>query len=181
MDREKAVELVWEHLREDMMRKHVLAVEAVMRGLARHFGEDEETWGLAGLLHDLDYEQTRDDPERHGRISGEILTDMNVDPVIVNAVMAHADKCERDCLINQCIYAADPVTGLVVAAALIRPEKKIEFVKLKSLKKRFKEKRFAAGADRDRIKAIEETGMPLEEFLQIALDSMKKIGSELGL
>ncbi len=181
MNREEAVELVWKHLAEDAMRKHVLAVEAVMRGLARHFGEDEETWAMAGLLHDLDYEQTRDDPERHGRLSGEILNEMGIDPVIVNAVMAHADKCERDCLINKCIYAADPVTGLVVAAALIRPEKKLEFVKLKSLKKRFKEKRFAAGADRDRIKAIEEAGMPLEEFLGIALESMKTIADDLGL
>jgi len=181
MNREEAVELVWKHLTEDTMRKHVLAVETVMRGLARHFGEDEETWGLAGLLHDLDYEQTRDDPDRHGRMSGEMLEQMGVDAVIVNAVMAHADKCERDCLLNRCIYAADPVTGLVIAAALVRPEKKLEPVKLKSLKKRFKEKRFAAGADRDRMKAIEEAGMSLEEFLGTALESMKKISDDLGL
>ena len=181
MNRDEAFELVWEQLTEDAMRKHVLAVEAVMRGLAKHFGEDEDKWGLAGLLHDLDYEQTRDDPDKHALLSAEMLDEKGVDPVIVNAVKAHADKCERDCLINKCIYAADPVTGLVVAAALIRPEKKLEFVKVKSLKKRFKEKRFAAGADRDRIRAIEETGMQLEEFLKISLESMKAVADDLGL
>jgi len=181
MNRDEAMELVWKHLPDDMMRKHVLAVEAVMRGLARHFGEDETVWGMAGLLHDLDYEMTRTDPERHGRLSGEMLRELGIDPVIVNAVMAHADKCERDTLINKCIYAADPVTGLVTAAALIRPEKKLEFVELKSLKKRFKEKRFAVGADRDRISAIEAAGMPLDKFLEIALESMKPIAAQLGL
>ena len=181
MNREEAVELVWKHLPDEMMRKHVLAVEAVMRGLARHLGEDENTWGMAGLLHDLDYEMTRDDPDRHGRLSGEMLREKGIDPVIVNAVMAHADKCPRDCLINKCIYAADPVTGLVTAAALIRPEKKLEFVELKSLKKRFKEKRFAVGADRDRISAIEEAGISLDKFLEIALESMKPIARELSL
>lgn len=181
MNRDDAKSWVWEHLTDDAMRKHVLAVEAVMRGLARRFGEDEEVWGLAGLLHDIDYEQTRNDPDRHGRLSAEMLREKGVSETIINAVMAHAAKCDRDCLINQCIYAADPVTGLITAAALIRPEKKLEPVKLKSLKKRFKEKRFAAGADRDRIRAIEETGMSLDEFLELALNSMKEIADELEL
>jgi len=181
MNRDEAKNWVWEHLPNDAMRKHVLAVEAVMRGLAAHFGEDEEAWGLAGLLHDIDYEQTRDDPDRHGRLSAEMLREKGVDDAIINAVMAHASKCERNCLINQCIYAADPVTGLITAAALIRPEKKLGPVRLKSLKKRFKDKRFAAGADRDRIRTIEETGMSLDEFLELALNSMKGIADKLDL
>lgn len=181
MNREEAKELVWKNLLDDAMRKHVLAVEAVMRGMAKHFNQDEETWALAGLLHDLDYEQTRNDPERHGKLSAEMLSRIGVDPVIIDAVLAHADKCERNCLINRCIYSSDPVTGLVMAAALIRPEKKLDLVELKSLKKRFKEKRFAAGADRDRIQAIEQTDMTLEQFLDISLESMKRIADDLGL
>lgn len=181
MNREEAKELVWKNLLDDAMRKHVLAVEAVMRGMAKHFNQDEETWGLAGLLHDLDYEQTRNDPERHGKLSAEMLSQLGVDSTIIDAVLAHADKCERNCLVNQCIYSSDPVTGLVMAAALIRPEKKLDLVELKSLKKRFKEKRFAAGADRDRIQAIEQTGMTLEQFLDISLESMKRIAADLGL
>lgn len=181
MKREEAWRLVQEKIKNENLRKHILAVEAVMRGLAEYFGENAEQWACAGLLHDIDYEETIDDPSAHGRIGAEFLQGFGVDDVIVNAVLAHADKAPRDCLINKCIFCADPVTGLVVAAALVRPDKKLAGVEVKNLLKRFKEKRFAAGADRDRISACEEAGLSLEQFLEIALRSMQKIAEDLGL
>lgn len=181
MTREDAWRLVQDKIKNENLRKHILAVEAVMRGLAEHFGEDAERWACAGLLHDIDYEETVDNPEAHGKIGAEFLQGLGVDDVIVNAVLAHADKAPRNSLINKCIFCSDPVTGLVVAAALVRPDKKLAGVEVKNLLKRFKEKRFAAGADRDRISACEEAGLSLEQFLEIALKSMQKISADLGL
>lgn len=181
MTRDEALALVYSKIENDNLRKHILSVEAVMRGLAKHFGEDEQAWAMAGLLHDIDYEETLDNPDEHARIGAGLLKEKGVDEAVIDAVLAHADKAPRDTLMNKCIYCADPVTGLVIAAALVRPDRKIAEVQVKSLKKRFKEKRFAAGADRDRISACEDAGLPLEEFLGIALESMKNIAGELGL
>jgi len=181
MNREEALALLKQKVKNENLVKHIYAVEAVMRGLAKRFDEDEETWAMAGLLHDIDYEDTLNDPAAHGKLGAELLREKGVDEVIVNAVLAHADKAPRDTKINQCIFCADPVTGLVVAAALVRPDKKLAGVEVQNLKKRFKEKRFAAGADRDRIIACEQAGLPLEEFLGIALKSMQGIAAELGL
>lgn len=181
MTREEAWRLVQDKIKNENLRKHILAVEAVMRGLAQHFGEDAEIWACAGLLHDIDYEETLNDPSAHGKRGAEFLRGLGVEDVIVNAVLAHADKAPRDSLINKCIFCADPVTGLVVAAALVRPDKKLAGVEVKNLLKRFKEKRFAAGADRDRISACEQAGLSLEEFLGLALQSMQKIADVLEL
>lgn len=181
MTREEAWQLVQDKIKNENLRKHILAVEAVMRGLAQHFGENAELWACAGLLHDIDYEETLNDPSAHGKIGADFLQRLGVENIIVNAVLAHADKAPRDCLINKCIFCADPVTGLVVAAALVRPDKKLAGVEVKNLLKRFKEKRFAAGADRNRISACEQAGLSLEEFLRIALQSLQNIANELGL
>lgn len=181
MTRDEALALMYSKVANDNLRKHILAVEAVMRGLARHFGGDEETWGIAGVLHDIDYEDTQNDPANHAKLGAELLRGKGVDEVIVGAVLAHADKAPRDTKINQCIYCADPVTGLVVAAALVRPDKKLAGVEVQNLLKRFKEKRFAAGADRERISACQDAGLTLEQFLDIALKSIQGISNELGL
>ncbi len=181
MNRNEALSLMHEHVTEPNLRNHMIATEAVMRALARRFGEDEERWGFAGLVHDLDYHETIDDFPRHGFASVEILKDKGVDDEILNAIVAHTGHRERETLLDRALYAADPVTGLIVAAALIRPEKKLEPVKLKSVKKRFKEKQFARGADRDQIRTCEEIDVPLEEFLEICLEAMKGIADQLGL
>ena len=149
MEREEAVKLVEEMVPEPNLKNHMLATEAVMIALAERFGEDVEAWGLAGLVHDLDYAQTVEDFPRHGFVSAEILGGKGVEQEILDAIVAHAGHRERVTLLDKALYAADPVTGLVVAAALIHPEKKLEHVKLKSLKKRFKEKQFARGANRE--------------------------------
>ncbi|MDQ7779746.1 MAG: HD domain-containing protein [Planctomycetota bacterium] len=163
------------------MRKHILAVEAVMRGLASHFGEDVELWGLAGLLHDLDYEETKTEPARHALVTVSWLKDKGVSEPTLNAILAHADKKPATSRLEHALYCADPITGLIVAAALIRPEKKLAAVEVKSVLKRMKEKRFAAGADRERIEACSRFGLELPQFLEIALKSMQGIAGQLEL
>ena len=181
MTREEAYELAKSRLKNRNLFKHVLAVEAVMRALARHFGEDEERWGLAGLLHDLDYEETKDDPERHTLVTAELLQNYDVDEEIVHAIKAHNNRVPRESLMDKAIYAADPVTGLVVAAALMHPSKKLAGIDVPFILRRFKEKRFAAGANREQIRSCEEIGLSLEEFLDIALRAMQGISEDLGL
>jgi putative nucleotidyltransferase with HDIG domain len=181
MERQKAIDLINEMVPDQNLRNHMLATESVMRALAERFGEDPERWALAGLVHDLDYRETVDDFPRHGYVSAEILREKGVDEDILDAIVAHAGHRERVTLLDKALYAADPVTGLVVAAALIRPEKKLELVKLKSLKKRFKEKQFARGANREQIQSCEEFGMSLDEFLELSLNAMVKVAREIGL
>ncbi len=175
MDRQQAYELARSKFSNQNLFKHVLAVEAVMRGLAAHFGEDQERWGLAGLLHDLDYEQTMNDPDRHTLVTEEILRPYHLHPEIIEAIKCHNDKAPRTKLIGKAIYAADPVTGLIVAAALMHPEKKLKSIDVEFVLRRFKEKRFAAGANRDQIKTCEDMGLSLEQFLGIALAAMQGI------
>ena len=181
MNRDEAYNLSESKLTNKNLFKHVLAVEAVMKGLANHFQEDENKWGLAGLLHDLDYEQTKDDPDRHSLVTEEILKDYDIDAEIIEAIKCHNDKAPRYKLIGKAIYAADPVTGLIVAAALMHPEKKLASIDVEFILRRFKEKRFAAGANRDQIKTCEDLDLSLEEFLDISLKSMQAINEELGL
>ena len=181
MDRQQAYQLAKSKFSNKNLFKHVLAVEAVMRGLAEHFKEDKEKWGLAGLLHDLDYEQTMNDPDRHTLITEEMLKDYQLDLEIIEAIKCHNDKAPRKKLIGKTIYASDPVTGLIVAAALMHPDKKLKSIDVDFLMRRFKEKRFATGANREQIKTCEDFGLSLEEFLGIALKSMQEIDKELGL
>jgi len=181
MDRSEARALMEEKIGNENLRKHILAVAAVMRALARRFGEDEERWEVVGLLHDIDYEESGDDMERHGLIAGEWLSGMGVSEDIVNAVKAHADKAPCESLMDKAVYCADPVTGFLVACALVRPEKSLEPVEVEFALKRMKEKRFAAGASRERIRACEALGLSLDEFMGLSLDAMKEIHGELGL
>ena len=181
MTREEAVALVEANLSEENLRKHVLAVEAVMRALARRLGGDEDSWGLAGLLHDIDYEETKDSPDRHAVVGAEKLRGFGVADEIVEAVLAHNDKAPRAKPIASAITCADPVTGFIIAVALVRPEKSLASVELKSVKKRWKEKRFAAGASREGMALCSELGLERDEFLSMSLDAMKGIAPRLGL
>ncbi|ANE40944.1 MAG: HD domain-containing protein [Fervidobacterium pennivorans] len=180
MKREEALELLKTHLSNKNLINHCLACEAIMRRLARHFGQDEETWGLAGLLHDLDYDYTKDKPEEHGFRSVEILGD-SVSQEIKDAILAHCEKKVPETLMEKALYAVDPTSGFIVAAALIRPEKKLAFVDVPFLLNRFKEKGFAKGANRDQMKSCENIGLTLEEFYSLALEAMKEISEQIGL
>ncbi|MGE5558600.1 MAG: HD domain-containing protein [Bacillota bacterium] len=182
MDREEALKLVGEKVSNENLRKHMLAVEFVMRGLAGRFDTDEEKWGLAGLLHDLDYDLTYDKPDQHGILSSQWLEEMGMDPEIAYAVKAHGKhQFERKSLMDKALYAADPVTGLVVAAALIHPEKRLASLTPDFVINRFHEKSFAKGANREQIRTAEELGLSLEEFIGIALKAMQERSGELGL
>jgi putative nucleotidyltransferase with HDIG domain len=182
MDRETAFSLLTTHVKNKNLVKHCLACEAVLAALARHFGEDEHTWRLAGLLHDLDYDQTADAPDIHGTIAAKMLEEADVNPDIVHAVLAHAEKAPRESKLDKALWVVDPLTGLIVAAALIKPEKKLAAIDAQFVINRMKEKSFARGANRDQIKACEvELGLPLEQFVGIGVKAMQEIGGELGL
>ena len=181
MNFEEAKKLVFSKLTNPNLQKHCLAVSAVMRELAKRFGEDEEKWALAGILHDLDYEETLNEPSRHGLVTVEWLSGYSLPEDVLEAINAHCGKASRDCLLNKAIYASDPITGFLVACALIRPEKKLDAVDAEFAIKRMKEKRFAAGANREQIKSCEDMGLSLREFFELSLKAMKGISEELGL
>ncbi|MDN5348508.1 MAG: uncharacterized protein PWP65_2073 [Clostridia bacterium] len=183
MKRNEALNLLKKHVKNKNLLKHSLAVEAVMRALARHFGEDEEKWGLAGLLHDIDYEQTKDDPTRHSLVGGEMLAELGLPEDIVYAVKAHNGYhgLQRESRMARALYATDPLTGLIVAGALIKPEKKLAAIDVPFLLNRYHEKSFARGANRETIASCSELGLTLEEFMQIGLEAMQGIAGELGL
>jgi len=181
LTRKEALKIIKKYVKNRNLIKHMIATEAVMRGLAKRLGYDEELWGLAGLLHDVDYDMTKDEPEKHGLVSIELLKEFNLPVEILNAIKAHSGKKELETPIEKALYAADPITGLIVAAALIRPEKKLDVIDVKFVMNRFKEKSFARGANREQIKSIENLGLSLEEFVEIALNAMKNVALEIGL
>ena len=181
ISREEALVLVERHLSKKNLVKHVLAVEAIMRELAQRSGGDVDEWGLAGLLHDLDYEQTEKDPGRHGHVTLDILGEVDITDEMRHAILAHAGQVERISLMDKAIYCADPVTGLIVASVLMNPSKSLAGTDADFVGKRFKEKRFAAGANRDAIAGCSELGLGLQDFFQLSLEAMRRISGDLGL
>ncbi len=183
MNRQQALQEVQKRVQNANLLKHMYAVEAVMRELARHLGGDEEKWALAGLLHDIDYEETARQPERHSLAGAEILAGLGVDADIVYAVKVHnpAHGLERLSLMDSALHIADPLTGLIVAAALISPKKTLA-IDPQFVLNRFAEKQFARGANREQISLChQELGIDLEEFIAIGLMAMQAIAPELGL
>lgn len=183
MDREEAFDLLKKNLKQKNLIKHCLAVEAVMEELAGHFNEDRDKWGLAGLLHDIDYGETANAPERHSLVGAEMLRELGLSDEIVYAVKAHngVHGLPRKQMIDKALYASDPLTGLVVASALIHPDKRLNSIDSQFVMKRYGEKSFARGADREVIASCGDMGMKLEEFVAIALSAMQGIADELGL
>lgn len=178
-----AVALVRERIPNRNLVNHCLAVGYIMEGLARHFelsDQDVARWELAGLLHDLDYAETAEDFPRHGIVTAELL-DGQVDEEMLHAILAHAEKAPRESVMDTALYAADPTTGFIVAAALVRPDKSLAAVEVKSLKKRWKEGAFARGASREQMATCEEIGIPRDEFLALSLAAMQAHAEELGL
>ena len=187
LTREKANELLHKYVKADHYIVHMYAVEAIMRGLAERLApEDVEYWGIVGLLHDLDEETCdwKNDMSTHGPVSGDIPREEGYDDqVLIDAICAHNPESGviAHTTLQYAILAADPMSGFVKAVAQIYPDKKLASVKPKSIKKRFNETRFAKGANRQFMMAIEETGITFDEFILIAMDSMKKISDVLGL
>jgi putative nucleotidyltransferase with HDIG domain len=181
LERDKAIEVVKSKVKSERLLKHMLAVEAVMRALAGRMGEDENAWALAGLVHDVDYDETAGNPEKHGVLGAAYLRGLGVAEEVLQAVESHAGHRSLSSKMDKALYAVDPLTGLVVAAVLMHPSKKIGRIDADFVLNRFKEKRFAAGASRDQIKTCETLGLSLEEFVRIGLGAMQEISQELGL
>ncbi len=181
MDRQEASDLIRSKVKNPRLIKHMLATEAVMRALANHLGEDEELWGLAGLLHDVDYDQTAKDPSRHGLMGTEWLEKLGIDNRILQAIRSHPGLIPPQSRMDWALYAVDPLTGLIVASALMHPTRSLQGMTPDFVLKRFKEKRFAAGANREQIQQCEKIGLSLTEFINIALEAMKGIANEIGL
>ncbi|MGI6366005.1 MAG: HDIG domain-containing metalloprotein [Bacillota bacterium] len=184
MNREQALGELKKRVKNRNLLKHMYAVEAVLRQLAKRLGGQEEQWALAGLLHDIDYEETAQNPEQHSLVGAEILADLGVAPEIVQAVKVHnsAHGLERRSLLDSALHIADPLTGLIVAAALIHPEKKLAAIDTQFVLNRFGDKQFARGANREQIALCrEELGLDLEEFVGLGLEAMQAIAGDLEL
>ncbi|MBM3294324.1 MAG: HDIG domain-containing protein [Candidatus Aminicenantes bacterium] len=181
MTRSEALDLIRRHLKNKNLVKHCLAVESCMRAAAARLGRDPEPWGLAGLVHDLDYELTEKSPDLHTTETVKILEAEGLAPDIIHAVRAHAAKVPCESLMDWAIFAIDPLTGLIIAAALMHPDKKLKSIDLEFVKRRYKEKSFARGARREEIEECRRLGLELDEFIALALAAMQGIDAELGL
>ena len=178
-------------INDEKIRMHCRATELIMRALARHFGQNEEQWAILGLLHDIDFDKTKDNPRDHCLLSRGILADAGVSTEAIDIICSHAwgTECgggnvtekKRTRHIEHVLVAAETVTGLIYAAALMNPEKKLAQVQVKSLKKKFKSKAFARNCNRDFMTEIENTGLELGAFFDIAIKAMQEISDELGL
>ena len=184
LTRNAALALLRENIKSENLISHCLASEAVLRAMARRFGEDEEQWGLAGLLHDLDVELTNADLNVHGLEAEKKLTALGLDPVIVDAIKRHNEQAhtlKRETRLHHALEAGETITGMITATALVYPDRKLASVKVKSITKRMKEKAFAAAVNRDIIRECEVIGLPLDEFAALALGAMQNISDQLGL
>jgi putative nucleotidyltransferase with HDIG domain len=184
IDRIQALALLKEYCKEEVLIKHSVATEAVMQALAKRLGHDPEQWGIAGLLHDLDYDETKEDPPRHTLRTEEILRDKGMGEEIIEAIKAHNAEAlgmGREKPFHFAVTCAESITGLIVATTLVYPGKKIASVKPSSIVKRMKEKGFARKVRRDAIRECEKLGLNLEEFSELSLKAMQEISDQLGL
>jgi putative nucleotidyltransferase with HDIG domain len=181
MDREAAHAFAREHCLKETTYRHLVSVEGVMRALAGRFDEDRDLWGLTGLFHDLDQDHTGDDGAQHARLAATWLREAGVDERVVNGVLAHAYEEYRTDLMSKAVVHADAVAGLLVASALVRPERATG-MKVSSVKKKLKEKSFAPGVNRDEVTGVEEgIGLPLEEFIAISIEGLQEVAPEIDL
>ncbi len=183
LTRDEALNLVKANVSKRNVVYHMLAVEAIMRAVAKHFGEDEERWGLVGLLHDVDYEKTESTPEKHSLLAEELLKEL-VPNDVIRAIKTHNQThtgIAPESQMEKTLTASDALSGLLIACALVMPSRKLVDVKVESVAKKFKDKDFARGADRERIVVCEQIGLPKEKFFEIALNGLKIISTEIGL
>jgi putative nucleotidyltransferase with HDIG domain len=181
MERAAAHAFAREKTLKETTVRHLISVEGVMRALARRFGQDEELWGLTGLFHDLDQDQTGDDGSQHAILAAGWLREAGVDERVVNGVLAHAYEAYRTDLMSKAVVHADAVAGLLVAAALVRPERATG-MKVSSVKKKLKERAFAPGVNRDEVLGVQEgIGLPLDEFLAVSIEGLQQVAPEIGL
>ena len=199
MTRDEALKLLHEHMQSPNLRKHCYATEAVMRALAKRLGGDPETWGIAGLVHDADYEEFKDKPQEHTKMAAKWLQEAGVSEEIINAILAHGwgyieGNPEPKTKMEWALYCCDELTGFIVAVALVRPDppsplasegqgkSKLQMVTVKAVMKKGGEKSFAAGVTRGQIEECDtRLGIPLPEFIAVALGAMQERSDDLGL
>ncbi|CAB3395208.1 HD domain-containing protein [Kyrpidia spormannii] len=183
LDREAAWELLNEYTKNPNLIKHALAVEAAMRAYARKYGDDEEKWGIVGLLHDFDYDRWPS-PEDHPTRGAEILRQRGYPEDVIHAILSHADYLgvPREHLMDRCLYACDELSGFITAVALVRPTKSIDDVDVPAVKKKLKDKAFARGVNREDVRrGAEELGVDLDEHIGFVIEALKGAARELGL
>jgi putative nucleotidyltransferase with HDIG domain len=183
MNREEALKTIREKVKNENLVKHMIATEAIMRALARRLNQNEDEWGMAGLLHDIDVELVNNDMAQHSRLASEMVKKMGLSDEVAHAILTHNEAHGEplQTLMDKALFCADPLTGLITAGALVRPDKKLAGVEAKSIKKRFKEKSFAAGASREQMNTCSNIGMDLDAFIELGLGAMKGVAGELGL
>ncbi len=184
MTHEEALELLQEHVQNENLIKHCLATEAIMRKMAERLGEDPEKWGITGLLHDLDFETTKDSPQEHTKGTVSILGDRGFPEDSLHAIREHNAEAlgiPRESKFGIALACSETITGLIVATALVYPDKKLASVKPKSVRKRMRETAFARKVNREIIRECERIGVPLEEFADLSLSAMKDVADVLGL
>jgi putative nucleotidyltransferase with HDIG domain len=182
MTRDEAYRLVHGRLGDSATMAHCLAAEACMRALAERCGEDVELWGITGLVHDLDLDECQFDGDRHAVVGAGVLEEHGAPAEMVQAVLGHNNKAPRETRLAKALWIVDPTTGMITAAALIRPSKSTADLKVKSIKKRMKDKRFAAAVNRDQIRACEDQlGIELGEFLELCRAAMDGVRDVIGL
>ncbi len=183
MQREQALSLVREKVEEENLVKHMLAVEAIMRKLAEEIGQDPDRWGITGLVHDVDYSQTKDQPEKHTLVAEDILKD-KVEPGVITTIKAHNfghTGVEPETKESKALVAADALSGLVIACALVMPSKKLEEVRVETIEKKFKQKDFARNCSRERIMYCEKIGLDRKHFFELSLEALQSVSDRLGL
>jgi putative nucleotidyltransferase with HDIG domain len=183
MNRGEALDSIRANVENENLVKHMLATEAIMQALAKRFGENEVEWGLTGLLHDIDVELTDGDMSSHSRLGADLARELGASEAMAHAILAHNERhgIALETKLDRALFCTDPLTGLIVAAALVRPDKKLAGLEVDSIKKRYKEKSFAAGASREQMARCVDIGLELDEFIGLGLEAMKGIASKLGL
>jgi hypothetical protein len=184
LNRDDAYNLLTKYLKNKNLIKHSLAVEALMKALAKKFNENEQIWRITGLLHDLDWEMTQNEPEKHSLVAYEILKENGYPEEIAKAIKIHnhLHHLEPETLMEKALYSTEEITGLIVASTLVLPSKSIKDLTVTSILKRFKEKAFAKGVNRELINLTPQyLGISLEELTEIALKAMQEISKELEL
>jgi putative nucleotidyltransferase with HDIG domain len=181
-NREEILDSIHGNVQDKNMIKHMLATEAIMRALARKLGEDEEEWGITGLIHDIDMELVEGDMSSHSKLGADIAKELGASETMAHAILCHneAHGVPRETKLDKALFCADPLSGLITAAALVRPDK-LSGLTTKSVMKRFREKSFAAGVNREQVAQCQEIGLELEEFIDLGIEAMKGIASELQL
>jgi putative nucleotidyltransferase with HDIG domain len=183
MTREDVLDSVRANVENENLIRHMLATEAVMRASARYLGENEEEWGLTGLLHDIDMELTEGDMSTHSKLGADLARELGASEAMTHAILAHNEThgIPLETKLDKALFCADPLTGLITAAALVRPDKKMAGLEARSVMKKFKEKSFAAAVDRQQIAQCQELGLELDEFVELGLGAMQEIAADLGL